>query len=447
MYHKEILSFITIFILFLFFIPSTSDLSANPQTVVDFEKSILPILENRCFKCHSAPTLDANGNITKPKGGVQLDSVMGIRESLHGEVIVADEPDDSLLFHRITLPEGETGIMPPSEDSTPLTEQETDLFEQWIKQGADFGDWEGNQSERIQSDSETHQPTVMPPITSLVFSPDGKSVIACSQAGLHIYDYPSLNQTKLMEVKAYNIHDVAFSPNGDRLAVGGGNPATEGIIEIFSWHALKSLSVLKQHKDSVMDVSWRDENTLASASLDRSIILWNLSTGKPIKQFEGHSRGVSSLCFLNDNQLLVSTGIDQNIRVWDLSSGELLRSMNNHTLPVHDLALRPNDSGLPMLVSVGDDKTVRFWQPTIGRMVKFARLKGTPLDVSWVNNGTQVITVCDDGIIRIVDPDSVEITAEIQGISGWIYALVVHPTDGSIVIGGENGQVKRIIPK
>ena len=38
--------------------------------------------------------------------------------------------------------------------------------------------------------------------------------------------------------------------------------------------------------------------------------------------------------------------------------GELIRSMNNHTPPVHDLDLRPNDSGLPMLVSVGDDKTV-----------------------------------------------------------------------------------------
>ena len=143
----------------------------------------------------------------------------------------------------------------------------------------------------------------------------------------------------------------------------------------------------------------------------------------------------------------MSTGIDQNIRVWDLTSGELLRSMNNHTLPVNDLALRPNDSGLPMLVSVGDDKTVRFWQPTIGRMVKFARLKGIPLDVSWVNNGTQVVAACDDGIIRIVDPDSVVITAEIQGLSGWIYALAVHPTDGSITIGGVNGQVKRIIPK
>ena len=433
------LSFYTTFAIMLL---STSVLFANPQTDVDFETKILPILQNRCLKCHSAPTK----NVPKPKGDVQLDSVKGINESRHGEVIIAGEPRESLLYQRITLPEGETGIMPPTEDSPPLTKQETDMIELWIKQGADYGQWTGNKPQHIPSKSNSHQPTIMPPITSLVFSPDGKFVLASSQAGLHIYDYPSLNQTKLINVDAYNIHDITFSPNGDRFAVGGGNPAREGIIEIFTWDVFKSLKKLKRHKDSVMDVSWRDNNTLASASLDRSIILWNIQKGEPIQQFEGHSRGVSSLCFLKDNQILVSTGIDQNIRVWNLETGELIRSMNNHTLPVHALALRPNVSGLPMLVSVGDDKTVRFWQPTIGRMVKFARLKGTPLDVSWMNNGTKVVASCDDGVIRIVDPESVEVKDEIQGLSGWVYSLAVHPTDGSIIIGGVNGQVKRFIP-
>ena len=127
-------------------------------------------------------------------------------------------------------------------------------------------------------------------------------------------------------------------------------------------------------------------SSLASASLDRHIILWDLHTGTAIQQLEGHSRGVSSLCFLNDKKTLVSTGVDQSLRVWDLTSGELIRSLNNHTLPVHDLALRPDVSGLSMIVSAGDDRTVRFWQPTIGRMVKFARLKEAPL-----NNATPLL--------------------------------------------------------
>ena len=422
----------------------------NAQTEVDFEAQILPVLKSHCFSCHSTPKSDTSGDpIRKPKGGVQLDSVKDIEASQHGEVIVAGLPEDSLLYQRITLPEGDTGIMPPLDEGEPLTKKETDLIRKWIEQGADYGEWKGNQPESKPSmtDTNPHQPTVMPPITSLAFSHDGKSVVACSQAGLHVYDFPTLNLQRMIEVEARNIHALAFSPDGDQLAVGGGNPATEGIIEIFSWPEGKSLRMLREHRDSVTAVAWRSASSLVSASLDRRIILWDLRTGSPIQQLEGHSRGVSSLCFLNDKGTLVSTGVDQNIRVWDLASGELIRSLNNHTLPVHDLALRPDASGLPMIVSAGDDRTVRFWQPTIGRMVKFARLKEAPLNVAWLNNGSSIVAACADGAIRLVDPDSVEVTGEIQALNGWAYSLAVHPTDGSVVVGGPNAQVRRIVPE
>lgn len=431
-------------ILIFLLMSATLAISADSETEINFETQILPRLQNRCFSCHSAP-----GNVTKPKGGVQLDSVKGIETSLHGEVIVAGEPEDSLLYQRITLPEGETGIMPPPETGDPLTAQETDLIRKWIQQGADYGKWTGNQSAHKASatDTDSHQPTVMPPITSLAFSHDGKSVVGGSQAGLHVYDFPALSLQRRIKVEARNINALAFSPDGHRLAVGGGNPASEGIIEIFSWHDGKSLRILKEHRDSVTAIAWRDASSLASASLDRRIIVWDLQTGTSIQQLEGHSKGVSSLCFLSDKERLVSTGIDQSVRVWDLTSGGLIRSMNNHTLPVHDIALRPDASGLPMIVSAGDDRTVRFWQPTIGRMVKFARLEEPPLNVAWLNNGTRIVAACTDGAIRIVDPDSVEVTDKIHAIDGWAYALAVHPTDGSVVVGGPNAQIRRIVPE
>lgn len=284
-----------------------------------------------------------------------------------------------------------------------------------------------------------------PPITCLVFSPDGKTVVAGSQTGLIIYSYPELILQKQIKVSAANIHDLAYSPDGNLLAVGGGNPAESGIVELFSMPEGKQFQKFSAHTDSVMTVAWLDDTTLASGSLDHIILFWDIQSGKQIQQFLGHSRGVSSLCFLNDKKTMVSTGIDQSVRVWNLPSGELLRSLNHHTQVIHALALNPVVNGLPIAASAGGDRTVRFWQPTIGRMVRFARLDSEPLDIVWINNGEQIAASCKDGHIRIIDPVLVTVTKDISAINGLAYALAVHPIDGGIVVGGSNGHVRRYV--
>ena len=84
-----------------------------------------------------------------------------------------------------------------------------------------------------------------------------------------------------------------------------------------------------------------------------------------------------------DGKTLVSAGVDQSVRVWDLESAKLIRSLNQHTKPVHALALRPTEVGLPMVASAAGDRTIRLWQPTIGRMVRYVRLDAEPLNIAW----------------------------------------------------------------
>ena len=281
------------------------------------------------------------------------------------------------------------------------------------------------------------------PITSLAFAPDGQSVLASSQAGVVWYSWPELELKKRFEVEMLNVRSLSFSTDGRYLAIGGGNPAENGNVEIYEWPSMIFSKRIGVHEDSVSDVCWLGSSRILSASLDRSIKAWSLSSDSPSQEYQGHSKSVTAICLLNDGKTFVSAGVDQSLRVWNNDTGELIRSLNQHTGPINALALRPTVGGLPMVASAAGDRTIRFWQPTIGRMVRFVRLESEALSLAWLNDGEHIAAACSDGKLRIIDTVEVQVLKELGGIEGWAYSIEVNPIDGAFVIGGTNGQLKR----
>ncbi|MDG2223329.1 MAG: WD40 repeat domain-containing protein [Rubripirellula sp.] len=281
-----------------------------------------------------------------------------------------------------------------------------------------------------------------PPITDLVFSPDGKSLISCSQRGIRIYSWPHLKLQKEKIALTGNLHCLAFSPDGTLLAVGGGNPSDDGSVAIYKWPSCESQFSLSSNDDSVVSLGWRNKTQLVAASLDRSLILWDLKTQNAVQTFLGHSRGVTAACVLKSGEI-VSAGHDHSVRVWDTESGELIRNMNQHSKPIHAISACPYSTGRPLVATAAADRSIRFWQPTIGRMMRYVRLESEPLDIAWIDK-SKMVASCTDGQVRVVDFENVLVSRKIPAIQAWAYAISVHPSDGSIAVAGSNGQIQRI---
>ncbi|MDA9857942.1 WD40 repeat domain-containing protein [Rubripirellula sp.] len=281
-----------------------------------------------------------------------------------------------------------------------------------------------------------------PPITDLAFSPDGKTLISCSQRGLRVFSWPELQLQKEISAFADNLHCLSFSPNEDLLAVGGGNPSEDGSVAIYAWPSFAPKFNLSSSKDSVVAFAWRNESQLIAASLDRTLVLWDLETQSAVQTFSGHSRGVTAACVLEPGEI-VSAGHDQSVRVWSAESGELIRSMNQHSKPIHAIAACPNATGRPLIATASRDRSIRFWQPTIGRMMRYVRLESEPLDIAWIDE-KQLLAGCIDGQVRVVDFENVSVSRAIPAIQGWAYAVAIHPSDGSFAAGGSDGQIFRI---
>ncbi len=284
-----------------------------------------------------------------------------------------------------------------------------------------------------------------PPITATAFARDGRSLVAVSQTGLHVFGWPELDHQRTIKAAAANLHAAAFSVDGKLLAIAGGDPAEQGTVQVFSWPDGNVVATMDQHADSILSVRWIGNEQLLTASIDRDVKRWSLKEPKvPLQTYKGHSRGVAALQVLDDG-VFVSAGDDQSIRVWDLQTGKVIRSLNQHTKPIRTTALRPNKGGLPMLASAGSDRTIRFWQPTIGRMVRYVRLERAPLQIAWLDEA-RVVAACVDGHVRVIDADEVKVVQDLPVIKGWAYAVSVHSTDGSLVVAGTDGQIRRVIP-
>ena len=84
---------------------------------------------------------------------------------------------------------------------------------------------------------------------------------------------------------------------------------------------LKENATLKGHSSFVFRVSFSpDGQTLASASWDNTIKLWDVKTGKEIATLKGHTDVVYSVSFSPDGKTLASSGRDRTIKLWDVKT-------------------------------------------------------------------------------------------------------------------------------
>ena len=125
--------------------------STQAEEKIDFYKQIYPFVKSGCVKCHQPPYArnpERPERLSKPKADIILTSpeeILKAEDEDGNKILVPGKPDESRMLEVTRLPIDDDYHFPPEGDAPQWTEAEKDLFEKWIAQGADFGDWEGDE--------------------------------------------------------------------------------------------------------------------------------------------------------------------------------------------------------------------------------------------------------------------------------------------------------------
>ncbi|MEH2250295.1 serine/threonine-protein kinase [Nostoc sp.] len=159
-----------------------------------------------------------------------------------------------------------------------------------------------------------------------------------------------------------SVNALAISPDSNTLA----SASDDKSVKLWDLNTQKVLASLSGHSQAVKSVAFSpDGKILATASDDKTIKLWQVETLEEICTLLGHSHAVKSVAFSPDGQILASGSWDKTVKLWDVNTGTEIHTITGHQLQVNSVAFSPQGQ---LLASASYDRTIRLWQiPALGR--------------------------------------------------------------------------------
>jgi len=156
---------------------------------------------------------------------------------------------------------------------------------------------------------------------------------------------------------------VAISPDGRFIAVIVANKDFKNTLKLYDVEAKREV---RSYEGVVpaSSVIFSPDGRQILFSVEKRVVLCDVSNGIVLKTFTGHTGTVWDLGFSPGGEQVVSAGVDRSIRLWDSSTGKEIMTFPGHTSNVRRALLSPNGK---QVISTVDDNTTRLWDIATGK--------------------------------------------------------------------------------
>ena len=270
-------------------------------------------------------------------------------------------------------------------------------------------------------------------VNGVSFSPDGSILASVSDDNTTIiwrapWDSEPKQPALILKGHTHSVYGLSFSSTRQKHLTTCSADSTIRIWEYYSYEAEIELEPSVEvddeldgqgqpHTRAICFVAVSDDGeSIASASADGLICLWNGRTGVVKFNLRGHKDEIRSLVFSCDSKNLVSASDDRTVRIWDTARKGEERVLYGHTDWVRSAVLSRDGR---LVASGSDDKTVRVWD-----------IKRRDVGM-FPNLGT-------DETEKTKDKDGIRV---LRGHTDYITSVTCFDNGKYVAAGGDEGKV------
>jgi WD40 repeat protein len=246
-----------------------------------------------------------------------------------------------------------------------------------------------------------------------------------------------------------HVTSLALSADG-QVAISASSDRTLRVWDVTTGRELR---ILTENSDMFAKVVMSADGQLAISTLENALKVWDVTTGREIRTLAGHSNNMNSVAVdagkrykdngvaLSADGLFAISSSGNTLIVWDVVTGRELRTLVGHDRTVYGVAL--NADGRLAVSTSYDDGTIKVWDVTTGRELHtLTGHNGMVYSVTLSANGQMVVSASKDETIKLWD---VETGRELRTLIGHIGRVnsIALSVDGRLVISAsKDGTIK-----
>jgi WD40 repeat protein len=230
------------------------------------------------------------------------------------------------------------------------------------------------------------------------------------------------------------INQVAFSPDGEFLAVASANAYVI---------VLRVLDGLRVHcfgpfGDDVNAVAWHPSGMQIVCVMDASDTIGRiikLESGVELCHLNGHRHGIFAVAFENTGLRLVTAAEDATARIWDARTGVELACLEHPGDP-ETVSWSPIG---PWVATGCDDGGLRIWDANSAELLRHTKPAGAALRfVKFTDDGKRLLAGSYDGHLRLLDSTTLQRVADFQAPFQWERAAA--QASDAVIVGSFGGE-------